>query len=120
MSKYVKLGVLIDVSHNFNDGFILENLISSLKHIKITGFHLSDAIAEVDIEKGTHLAIGKGNINFEEVISHFRFDDSVYGALEVRCSSGDIIDSKAKLQCIFDKLSSLNSAVRLEDERYIT
>lgn len=67
--------------------------MKKLSKLRINGLHLSDAIADFDVKKGTHLAIGCGNINFENILSYFKNDDIVYGALEIRSNSQGIRDS---------------------------
>ena len=91
-SSYPDLGVLIDVSHNFYDGYKENNIIEILGNLKITGLHLSDSLVGVEFEKGTHLPVGKGNIKFQKILQHFK-DKDIYGALEIRGNSRDILSS---------------------------
>ncbi|MGE5579471.1 MAG: hypothetical protein ACM3WU_05425 [Bacillota bacterium] len=53
----------------------------------MTGLHLSDALARVEVTKGTHLPVGEGEVDFAQILSLYAGDDSVYGALEVKADS---------------------------------
>jgi len=61
--------------------------------LKITGLHLSYANANVDFRKGSQLPIGKGNVDFKKIIESFKDRPDIYGALEIKGSSADIINS---------------------------
>lgn len=87
------LGVLIDISHDFNDKYNVEEIINKLDDLKITGLHLSDAFAGIDFHNGTHLPIGKGNVDFKKIIQYFADRPDLYGALEIKGSSEDISES---------------------------
>lgn len=91
------LGVLIDVSHNHYDGYDIAEVIATLKPLRITGFHLSDAVRGRELRDGTHLVLGKGNVDFKSVLELFEDDDTVYGALEVKGPARGITDSLAHL-----------------------
>lgn len=97
VSSIPGLGVLIDVSHNFNDGFIIEEINSYLESCNITGLHISDAIANVDYKKGTHLPVGDGEIDFKSFIAKYSNNDKIYGALEIIAPSTAIADSLISL-----------------------
>ena len=100
ISQYPELGTLIDISHNFNDGRIISDIIKMISNLKITGLHLSDAISGAEVGKGTHLPVGNGEINFSEFLNHFAHYD-IYGALEIRATSEIISESLLKLKaCI--------------------
>ena len=97
ISSIPGLGVLIDVSHNFNDGFTIEEINLNLESCNITGLHISDAIANVDYKKGTHLPVGDGEIDFKLFIDKYRKNDKIYGALEIIAPSTAIADSLISL-----------------------
>jgi sugar phosphate isomerase/epimerase len=98
--QYPKLGALIDVSHNFNDGRSIPDIIKIINNLTITGLHLSDAISGVEIGKGTHLPVGNGEINFFDFLKHFEHCD-IYGALEIRATSEIISESLLRFKACF-------------------
>jgi sugar phosphate isomerase/epimerase len=87
------LGVLIDISHNFYDKYSVDEIVNTLKGLKITGLHLSDAVTDMEFRNGTHLPVGKGNVDFRKIVQYFNSSPDVYGALEVKGSSEDIFNS---------------------------
>jgi len=93
VSNFEGLGVLIDVSHNFYDKYSVDEILNTLSILKITGLHLSDAAPDAEFKTGTHLPIGKGDVNFQKVIEHFNNKPNVYGALEIKGSSTEILES---------------------------
>jgi sugar phosphate isomerase/epimerase len=93
VSNFKDLGVLIDVSHNFYDKYSVEEIFDILNGLNITGLHLSDSIPDVEFKYGTHLPIGKGNIDFKKIIEHFKNKPNVYGALEIKGPSTGISES---------------------------
>jgi sugar phosphate isomerase/epimerase len=92
-----ELGVLIDISHLWNDGYDIDEVISAFEGCRVTGLHLGDALANEELDRGTHLPIGKGKVDFARFMSRFADDDSVYGALEIKGLSSNIVDSAGKL-----------------------
>jgi sugar phosphate isomerase/epimerase len=91
------LGVLIDISHLWNDGYDVDEVVSAFEGRRVTGLHLGDALANEELARGTHLPVGKGEVDFGRFLSRFAHDDSVYGALEIKGLSSDIVDSAGKL-----------------------
>ena len=89
---------MIDISHTINDGYSISDIVSILEGRNVTGLHLSDAIANVEVRKGTHLPVGEGEVDFAEVLRTFRGPDKVYGALEIKGMSGEIRDSLCRLK----------------------
>jgi sugar phosphate isomerase/epimerase len=94
------LGILIDVSHNYYDGYDITHVLQTLNPYKITGFHLSDAIRGKVLAEGTHLPIGQGQVDFARVLAQFGSNNLVYGALEVRGTAKGIADSLTRLRKI--------------------
>jgi sugar phosphate isomerase/epimerase len=94
------LGVLIDVSHNYYDGYDIAEVLSILKPLAVTGLHLSDAIRGKELRDGTHLPIGKGHVDFESALGEFGDKGWVYGALEVRGPARNIQDSLERLNSL--------------------
>jgi sugar phosphate isomerase/epimerase len=95
------LGVLIDVAHNYYDGYEIPELLAFAESLPVTGLHLSDSIRGVDVSRGTHLPIGKGHIDFTPLVTHFAANHHLYAALEVRGPSQGISDSIAHLSGLF-------------------
>jgi sugar phosphate isomerase/epimerase len=91
------LGVLVDISHLWNDGYAIDDVTSALENCRVTGLHLSDALAHEELNKGTHLPIGDGKVDFAYILSGYADDDSVYGALEIKAESSKIRDSVGRL-----------------------
>lgn len=82
-----RLGVLADISHLWNDGNGADDIMSALKGPGVTGLHLSDVLAGVEVAKGTHLYVGEGEVDFRRILPQYSIDDSVYGVLEVKVES---------------------------------
>lgn len=93
VSNFKGLGVLIDISHNFYDKYSVDEIIGTLNTLNVTGLHLSDAIQDAEFRAGTHLPIGKGNINFQRIIEYFNNKPNLYGALEIKGTSVEIQES---------------------------
>jgi sugar phosphate isomerase/epimerase len=93
VSNFKDLGVLIDISHNFYDKYSVDEILNTLSGLNITGLHLSDAIPDAEFNTGTHLPIGKGEVNFRKIVEYFNNKPNVYGALEIRGSSTEILES---------------------------
>ena len=100
INEYPNLGVLIDISHNYYDKYSEEGLFNSLSSKNIKGLHISDAVQGVDIEKGTHLAIGDGNIDFNKFMKLFNKIPILYGALEIKTKNEDIRKSLNRMKNI--------------------
>lgn len=103
VSNFKGLGVLIDVSHNFYDKYNVDEIIDTLNKLNITGLHLSDAIPDAEFRAGTHLPIGKGNINFQRIMEHFNNKPNIYGALEIKGTSIEIHESINILNSLLSK-----------------
>jgi len=92
-----KLGVLLELGHLYQVGINLSKAINVFKH-RLVDVHVHDATLEKDYKKATHLPIGKGTINFSEVINllqKVRYDGWL--TLEIRASEKEIIKSKTYL-----------------------
>ena len=96
--QYPSLGILVDVSHNFNDGCTIGEILRIISNLNITGLHLSDGISGEEVKKGTHLPVGHGEINFADFLEPFVKSKKIYGALEVISTSDNINDSLLKLK----------------------
>jgi len=84
------LGVLVDISHLWNDGNNVELIASALKDCRITGLHVSDALEGVEITKGTHLPIGEGEVDFAKLLPRLACNDLVYAVFEIKAGSSAI------------------------------
>jgi len=109
------LGVLVDVSHNHNNEFDPPRLLEYLRPLRITGLHLSDAVAGVDFTVGTHLPVGRGEIDFRAIMRPFIADDGVYGALEVRGQAAGVAESARSLHSMLDEMVGRDEHARSAD-----
>jgi sugar phosphate isomerase/epimerase len=98
VSLYKELGILIDISHNLYEGYSEDEVILELSKLKITGLHLSDAITNLEFNKGTHLSIGKGNVDFKKIIDYYKIYPNLFGALEIKDIAKNIKESLIKLK----------------------
>ncbi len=93
-SRFIKqlpgLGSLIDVSHSFNDGLSVSEIMATTAGLNITGLHFSDAIKHRSLQAGTHLPIGKGHVDFSPFVNTYRNEDAVYAALEIKGMASDL------------------------------
>lgn len=91
--QYPELGVLIDISHNYHDGYSEDEIINHLAGKNVTCLHISDALQGVDLRAGTHLAIGSGSVNFSKILKGFEHVPNLYSALEIKATNEDIAKS---------------------------
>jgi sugar phosphate isomerase/epimerase len=94
------IGVLVDVSHNYHDGYLISEQLAALEPLRITGFNLSDTIKGKKLQEGTHLPVGQGYADFRSLSTVVRGGDTVYGALEVRGPARGISESLALLRAL--------------------
>lgn len=93
VDSFPDLGVLIDLSHNYYDGYGEEEIISHLGNKNVKGLHISDALQNVDFAKGTHLPVGHGTIDFAKLLTAFAQIPNLYCALEIKGKNEDILKS---------------------------
>jgi sugar phosphate isomerase/epimerase len=93
VDQYPDLGVLIDVSHNYYDGYSENEIISHLANKNVKCLHISDALQGADFRDGTHLAIGDGSIDFGKIIKGFAHIPNLYSALEIKASNEGVAKS---------------------------
>lgn len=98
VKDYSELGVLIDISHNYFDGYSEASIIQNIRNLKVTGLHISDAINGADFREGTHLPIGKGNIDFKPLLQNYKDYKNIYGALEIKSDYKSIAGSLCSLR----------------------
>ena len=99
VDKHPGLGVLIDISHNYYDGFTENEIISIFASRNVTGLHISDALrrGEAEFGDGTHLPIGKGGMDVAQIVRAFIHVPDLVGVFEVKCSDEDLKRSLARL-----------------------
>jgi sugar phosphate isomerase/epimerase len=95
---YAKLGVLLELGHLYQVGINLSEAINVFKH-RLVDVHVHDATLEKDYKKATHLPIGKGTINFSNVIQRLKeIKYDKWLTLEIRGSEKEIAESKEHLE----------------------
>ena len=93
------LGVLIDISHNYYEPqYSEDDIINILGNKNVKGLHISDALRSVEFEKGTHLAIGDGTIDFPKLLKGFKKFPNLYSVLEIKSENYGIEKSLQKLR----------------------
>ena len=96
-----KLGVLLDVGHMYYAKFNLDDAIMTFKD-RLLDIHVHDALhytLQEDLRKATHLPIGKGTIDFSNLINTLhkaKYNDWL--TLEIRGTEKAILDSKQHLE----------------------
>ncbi|MCL2775411.1 MAG: sugar phosphate isomerase/epimerase [Oscillospiraceae bacterium] len=100
IDKHPDLGVLIDISHNYYDNYSEDEIINILGDKNVKGLHISDALRNVDVRKGTHLAIGDGTVDFSKLLNHFKDVLNLYGALEIVTNNDGISSNLRALRNI--------------------
>jgi sugar phosphate isomerase/epimerase len=93
-----RFGVLLEVGHLYQMGISLSEAIQLFKH-RLVDAHVHDATLGRDFRKATHLPIGKGTINFPELIKLLRevgYDEWL--TLEIRGTEREIMESKEYLE----------------------
>jgi len=98
IDKHPDLGVLIDISHNYYDNYSEDDIINILGNKNVKGLHISDALQNVDVRKGTHLMIGNGTIDFSKLLNHFKDTPNLFGALEIVADNESIGKNLKKLK----------------------
>jgi sugar phosphate isomerase/epimerase len=93
-----KFEVLLEVGHLYQMGISLSEAIQLFKH-RLVDIHVHDATLEKDFRKATHLPIGRGTINFPELIRLLRevgYDGWL--TLEIQGTEKEISESKEYLE----------------------
>jgi len=104
IDKHPDLGVLIDITHNYYSNCSEDDIINIIRQKNVKGLHISDALHDVDIRKGTHLAIGDGKIDFSKLLKHFKDIPNLYGALEIVADNDGIGKSLNALKNIVSEV----------------
>jgi sugar phosphate isomerase/epimerase len=93
-----KFGVLLEVGHLYQMGIDLSEAIQLFKH-RLVDIHVHGATLEKDFRKATHLPIGRGTINFPELIKLLReVGYDAWLTLEIRGTEKEISESKEYLE----------------------
>ena len=102
VSEMPELGVLVDISHLWNDGNDAVHIALAFSNCRVTGLHVSDALSGVEVTKGTHLPIGEGEVDFAKILAPYAADDSVYAVFEVKAESCRIKHGVEMLRRVVD------------------
>jgi sugar phosphate isomerase/epimerase len=93
-----ELGILLDVGHLYQAGFNLDEAIQTFRS-RLLDVHVHDATRQKDFRKATHLPIGKGTIDFSQLIFRLRrVGYEGWLTLEIHGSDREIIESKERLE----------------------
>jgi len=94
------LGVLLDIGHLYQMRIDLVEALHLFED-RLSDLHIHDATLEEDYRKATHLPIGKGTINFPDLISRLKevgYDKWL--SLEIRGTEKEIAESKSYLESL--------------------
>jgi len=100
IDAYPALGVLIDVSNNYYDGYSEDDIIRYFSGKNVKCLHLSDARQGVGFREGTHLPVGHGSIDFSKLLGCFNFKNipDLCCVLEMRTSKKNLGNSLNELR----------------------
>jgi sugar phosphate isomerase/epimerase len=98
IDDYPDLGVLIDISHNYFNGYSEDDIINILGGKNVKALHISDALQNAELRQGTHLPIGNGTVDLTKLLKHFGKIPNIFGALEIKSNNGDLNESVKKLK----------------------
>jgi sugar phosphate isomerase/epimerase len=102
-----RLGVLLEVGHLFQAGFNLDEAIQTFNQ-RLLDVHIHDATHEKDFRRATHLPLGKGTIDFSNLIrmlTEVGYDGWL--TLEIRGTEREIIESREKLEDLLKQQQQL-------------
>jgi sugar phosphate isomerase/epimerase len=93
-----KLGVLLDIGHLYQMGISSYEAVQTFKS-RILDVHVHDATKEKDYKRATHLPVGKGTINFSDIVKCLRKTGyEGWLTLEIRGTEEEIFKSKQRLE----------------------
>jgi sugar phosphate isomerase/epimerase len=98
VDKHPGLGILIDISHNYYDGYYEDKIIHLLGSKNVKALHISDTLQNADFRKGTHLAVGDGSVDFPKLLKHFEKFSDIFGVLEIKADDAKIQSSLNRLK----------------------
>jgi len=89
-----EFGVLLEVGHLYQAKFSLDKATRAFKG-RLLDVHIHDATLETDFRKATHLPIGKGTIDFHNLISILhRANYDGWLTLEIHGNENEVVKSK--------------------------
>jgi sugar phosphate isomerase/epimerase len=95
-----KVGVLLEVGHLYQAGFNLYEAVQTFSG-RLLDVHVHDATRKGNFREATHLPIGKGDIDFSELIRALRTANYDHWlTIEIRGSEREIVESKRRLETI--------------------
>jgi sugar phosphate isomerase/epimerase len=97
-----KLGVLLDAGHLYQIGINIHDAVNMFKQ-RLLDIHVHDATLDKDYKEATHLPIGSGTFNFQELIDLLR-ENAYRGwlTLEIRGTEKEILASKEYLEHVIE------------------
>lgn len=96
--------MLLDIGHLYQIGIDLSEAVHMFRH-RLLDVHVHDAILEKDFRRATHLPVGKGTIDFADLINFLR--EAGYDGwltLEIRGDEREIVESKKYLENLVKKM----------------
>jgi sugar phosphate isomerase/epimerase len=93
-----RLGILLDAGHLYQAGISLSRAVQMFKD-RLADVHVHDATLEKDYRRATHLPIGKGSVDFRNLVKCLQ--DVCYDGwltLEIRASEEEIEESRKCLE----------------------
>jgi len=93
-----ELGVLLDAGHLYQVGISLSGAVHVFKD-RLVDVHIHDATLEKDYRKATHLPLGKGDMDFRNLVNCLRevhYDGWL--TLEIRASEEEIEENRKYLE----------------------
>jgi sugar phosphate isomerase/epimerase len=95
-----RLGIVLDAGHLYQAGISLSCAVQMFKD-RLVDVHVHDATLEKDYRRATHLPIGKGDMDFRNLVKCLQevyYDGSL--TLEIRASEEEIEESKKYLEAL--------------------
>jgi sugar phosphate isomerase/epimerase len=93
-----KVGVLLEVGHLYQVGFNLNEAVQTFSR-RLFDVHVHDATRQENFREATHLPIGRGDIDFPELIEALRrVNYEQWLTIEIRGSEEEIAESKRRLE----------------------
>ena len=93
-----RLGILLDAGHLYQAGINLSRAVQMFKG-RLADVHVHDATLEKDYRRATHLPIGRGNMDFQNLVKCLQ--DVCYDGwltLEIRASEKEIEENRKYLE----------------------
>ena len=100
-----ELGILLEVGHLYQARFDLDEAIQTFRY-RLLDVHVHDATHEKDFRKATHLPIGKGTIDFSQLVSilnEVKYEGWL--TLEIHGNDKEIIESREHLENLIKQLA---------------